>query len=159
MRVLAEFRYDGVHLRQDPEGYTAVKNTLTIPDGLLKENTPPSVRLATDRFGLTGREHSFDASGTRDDLGTEGLVYEWSWGDGTLLEVTDGPMMKHTFTRAGSFNVHLTVTDIEGASSTVEVAVEVLQDPRVDEDDVGGGGMVEKILDSYPLARLRELRS
>ena len=51
------------------------------------------------------------------------------------------------------------MTDIEGASSTVEVAVEVLQDPRVDEDDVGDGGIVEKILDSYPLARLRELRS
>jgi hypothetical protein len=158
MRVIAEFRYEGVHLVQDPEGYTAVKNTLTIPDGLLKENTPPSVRLTADRWGLTGREQSFDASGTRDDMGTEGLLYEWSWGDGTLTEVTDEPVMSHTFTRAGSFRVNLRVVDIEGAHSDVEVDVQVLQDPRVDPSDIGEGELVEKVLDFYPLERLWDLR-
>ncbi len=156
MRVLAEFRYDGVHLVQDPEGVTAVKNTMTIPDGLLKPNTPPTVRLAADRWGLTGWEHTFDATGTRDDLGTDGLLYEWSWGDGTLTEVTDGPLMSHTFSRAGSFRVQLRVIDVEGASSTVEMDVEVLQDPRVDPDDIGEGAIIDKVLDSYPLEKLRD---
>ncbi len=157
MRVLAEFRYEGVHLRQDPDGYTAAKNTMAIPDGLLMANEPPTVRLTADRFGLTEREHSFDASGTRDDMGTEGLTYEWSWGDGTLSEVTADPLMMHIFTRAGSFMVQLTVTDIEGASTTVEMDVKVLQDPRVDPDDFGEGEIVDKLVNSYPLARLRDL--
>ena len=158
MRVLAEFRYEGVHLRQDPDGHTAAKNTMAIPDGLLMANEPPTVRLTADRFGLTEREHHFDASGTRDDMGTEGLTYEWSWGDGTLSEATAGPLMMHTFTRAGSFMVQLTVTDIEGASTTVEMDVKVLQDPRVDPDDFGEGEVVDKLVDSYPLSRLRDLR-
>jgi len=156
MRVLAEFRYEGAHLLQDPEGYTAVKNTQTIPDGLLKPNEPPVVRLTADRFGLTGREHTFDATGTRDDMGTEGLRYEWSWGDGTLSEVTDDPSMRHIFTRAGSFNVQLKVIDTEGASSVVELDVKVLQDPRVDPDDIGEGGLIEKITDIDPLSQLRD---
>ncbi len=158
MRLLAEFRYEGVHLEQDPEGYTAIKNTMTIPDGLLKENTPPSVKLDAERWGVTGREHTFDATGTRDDLGTDGLLYEWSWGDGTVTEVTAEPVMSHTFTRAGSFRVNLRVVDIEGASSAVEVDVEVLQDPRVDVEDIGDGEIIDKLLDSYPVAKLRELR-
>ena len=158
MRVLAEFKYEGVHLRQDPEGYTAIRNTIGIPDALLKENTPPTVRLDAERWGVTGREHGFDASRTRDDLGTDGLRYEWSWGDGTLTEETWDPVISHVFTRAGSFRVSLRVVDIEGASSVVEMDVEVLQDPRVDPDDVGDGELLGKVLDSYPAARLRELR-
>jgi hypothetical protein len=158
MRVLAEFRYGGVHLVQEPEGRTAVKNTQTIPDGLLMVNEPPTVRFTSDRFGLTGRDHSFDASGTRDDMGTEGLLYVWSWGDGTLTERTTDPLAIHTFTRAGSFNVQLEVIDIEDASSTVEMDVEVLQDPRVDPGDIGNGGLVDKVKDSYPLVKIRDLR-
>lgn len=157
MRMVAEFTSDGVDLSQDRDGPTAVSNTMTIPDALLMENRAPTVRLSTDRFGLTGMEHSFDASGTRDDLGTGGLVYEWSWGDGTLTEVTDGPVAMHTFSRPGSFNVQLTVTDLEGASSTAAVEVDVLQNPRVDPDDVGDGGLLDKVLDSYTAAKLRDL--
>jgi hypothetical protein len=156
MRVMAEFRYEGAHLRQQPEGYTAVKNTHTIPDGLLKPNEPPIARLTADWYGMTGREHIFDASGTRDDLGTEGLRYEWSWGDGTLTDVTSDPLAIHTFARAGSFNVQLRVIDIEGASTAVDMDVEVLQDPRVDVEDIGEGELEGKIIDSYPLAKLRD---
>jgi hypothetical protein len=158
MRVLAEFRYEGVWLKQDPDGHTAIKNTQTIPDALLMQNEPPTVRLTADRFGMTGREHQFDASGTRDDLGTEGLVYEWSWGDGTLIERTSDPVVRHTFARAGSFDVELRVIDIEGASSEVEVPVMVVQDPRVDVEDVGNGELADNLIDSYPLEKLRELR-
>ena len=158
MRVMAEFRYEGTHIRQDPDGPTAVKNTLTIPDGLLMANEPPTVRVTADRFGLTGREHTFDASGTRDDMGTEGLTYEWSWGDGTFSKVAADPLMKHTFSRAGTFNVQLKVIDIEGASTTVVIDVKVLPDPRLDPDDIGEGEIVDKLVDSDPLARLRDLR-
>jgi hypothetical protein len=157
MRVLAEFRYEGAHLVQEPEGITAVKNTHAIPDGLLKPNEAPQVRLTADRYGLTGREHSFDATGTRDDMGTNGLRYEWSWGDGTLSETTHDPLTLHTFARAGSFNVQLRVIDIEGASTVVDMDVEVLQDPRIDPDDIGEGEILDKLRDSYPLAKLRDL--
>jgi hypothetical protein len=36
--------------------------------------------------------------------------------------------------------------------------VKVLPDPRLDPDDVGEGEIVDKLVDSYPLARLRDLR-
>ena len=49
------------------------------------------------------------------------------------------------------------VIDIEGASSSVEVDVQVVQDPRVDPSDLGQGELLERILDSYPLARIGDL--
>jgi hypothetical protein len=119
-------------LRQDPDGLTARRNTGPIPAALLATNTPPEVRLSADRWVFTGSEHVFDASATRDDLGCEGLLYVWTWGDGSDAEITSEPFAYHSFTRPGSFQVELTVIDVEGASSSIDVEVGVLWDPRSD---------------------------
>ena len=132
MTVMAWFEFDGVVLRQDPDGYTAKRNTGPIPGALLAENTAPEVRLTAERWAFTDSEHIFDASGTRDDLGSEGLLYIWTWGDGSNREYTSEPFAMHSFTRPGSFEVVLTVVDVEGASSSINVDVGVLWDPRSD---------------------------
>ena len=106
---------------------------------------------------LTDSEHVFDASGTRDDLGNEGLLYVWTWGDGSDKEFTSEPYAIHSFSRSGSFDVELTVVDVEGASSSVNVNVGVLWDPRpdmdIDNDIEMDGSHMEDVI-----ARLRDAR-
>jgi hypothetical protein len=129
-----------------------------IPDALLLGNELPRVVLEADRVGLAGREVHFDASGTTDDLGTSGLRYEWSWGDGSLREVTQTPQVDHTFARAGSFYVELRVIDLDGASSTTGAQVDVFRDPGEgleDDDDVAR--LPDWFADSYLSARMSEI--
>lgn len=137
MTVMAWFEFDGVVLMQDPDGLTARRNTGPIPEALLADNTPPDVRLTAERWVFTGSEHVFDASGTRDDLGNEGLLFIWTWGDGSDREFTSEPFALHSFSRPGSFEVVLTVVDVEGASSIINVDVGVMWDPRSDLDPDG----------------------
>ena len=130
-------------------------NISRIPDALLYDNLPPDPMVETERFGLAGREMVFDASGTRDDLGPKDLRYEWSWGDGTPVEVTKLPYANHTYARAGIYTVELRVVDVEGAAGTIEVVVDILRDPRVDRDDVQEPPRpLDWLWSSYPMARL-----
>jgi hypothetical protein len=154
MTTSAWFHFDGNVVKQDPDAFTAQRETKRIPDGLLVENRAPVVVVEADRIGIEGREQLFDASGTTDDLGADELRYVWSWGDGSLEETTMEPFAAHTFARAGSFDVELRVVDIEGASSVVSVDIEVLRDPRVDPDDYEPGAVLKE---SYLLAKLKEL--
>jgi len=126
MTVHAWFSRGGVRVGEAGASPVA---TVRIPDALLMANEPPVPSLDAARWGLTGRQQSFDASGTADDLGTAGLTYEWSWGDGSLREVTDRPFANHTFAREGTYTVGLRVTDREGASSTVNSTVDVIRLP------------------------------
>ena len=141
MTVMAWFEFGDVVLKQVPDGLTAKRNTGPIPEALLAENTPPDVRLTAERWVLTGSEHVFDASGTRDDLGNESLLYVWTWGDGSDKEFTTEPYAVHSFSRSGSFDVELTVVDVEGASSSINVNVGVLWDPRSDMGSGDGNGV------------------
>ncbi|MEN3010687.1 MAG: PKD domain-containing protein [Candidatus Bipolaricaulaceae bacterium] len=54
-------------------------------------------------------DQSFDADGTI-------TQWEWDFGDGSRAS---GPMVTHTYSSAGPYNVRLTVTDNCGASSSV----------------------------------------
>ncbi len=157
MTVIAWFEFDGVVLKQVPDGLTAKRNTGPIPETLLAENTPPDVRLTAERLMFTGSEHVFDASGTRDDLGNEGLLYLWSWGDGSGTEMTNEPYAYHSFTRPGSFEVELTVEDVEGATSSIIWNVDVLWDPRSDidigDDTNMDGSLMEDVTDHLRDAR------
>jgi hypothetical protein len=139
MRVTAWFACDGASL--GPAGADGCATVARIPDALLLPNAPPVPSLETGQLGLAGRQHDFDASLTADDTGPRGLRYEWSWGDGSRTEATDGPYASHTFPRAGSFLVVLRVTDVEGASASVNASVRVLRDPIHAPGDAGDGWM------------------
>jgi hypothetical protein len=157
MRVFAWFTSDVTEVRQDPNGEVALDRAQRIPDALLLENQPPRPELEADRIGLVDTEKAFDASGTWDDLGTEGLVYVWSWGDGTVEEVTHTPITTHSFSRAGTFTVDLRVIDAEGASATANVSLEIFQNPRVDPEDIGSNSPGDRLRDSYLAIRVGDI--
>ena len=55
-------------------------------------------------------------NGTSSTAGAGSIAsYSWSWGDGT---VTTGSISSHTYTAAGSFPVHLTVTNNRGGTGS-----------------------------------------
>ena len=78
---------------------------------------PPNEAPAAD-FSVagSGRTGIFDASASADSDGTV-VSYTWDFGDGTT---GSGATATHEYTRDGTFTVRLTVTDDDGATTTVE---------------------------------------
>jgi PKD repeat protein len=137
MRVFAWFVSDGMTLMQDPYDSWTELFAIEIPDGLLLPNEAPDATFTVDGDWFEGTELTFDASGSTDDLGTEGLSYMWDWDDGSDVETTDEPTTTHTFDGAGTYDVLLTVTDLEDATGTMSVAVEVAYTIDLIVTDVG----------------------
>ncbi len=152
MRTFAWFTYDGRTISQDPNACATLRASVEIPRALLLGNEPPRPQLETDRWDLTGNQHFFNATGTTDDLGPKGLLYEWAWSDGSPTETTHIPYTNHTFSEAGTYTVVLTVIDLEGASASVNVSVEILRDL---DDIVEPEGPGEKLPNSFPVRRLK----
>ncbi|WP_436935881.1 malectin domain-containing carbohydrate-binding protein [Halovenus marina] len=69
----------------------------------------------------TGETVSFDASGSSDPDGSI-ASYSWDFGDG---ETATGATPSHTYDTAGTYTVELTVTDDDGATTTVTEQVSV----------------------------------
>ena len=151
MTVHAWFCHDGAWAGERADGGATPQR---IPDALLLQNEPPRPRLDATPWGLSGRQKSFDASGTSDDLGPAGLRYEWSWGDGSVRELTYRPYANHTFARAGTYTVELRVTDVEGASASANLTVDVLRDPRVDPWDPRDREPVDLLRESFAFAAI-----
>ena len=64
----------------------------------------------------TATEINFDASGS---TSTNPIVeYKFNWGDGTSEELQPGPINKHRFTRAGTYQVRVTIKDSLGRTAT-----------------------------------------
>jgi PKD repeat protein len=85
-------------------------------------------------------EFKADVSG-----GTEPYTYRWNFDeddDGSSVESDDDGTISHTFEEAGTYNVHLTVTDSSGqrASDSTEITVEEQEEEQqpaaADEVDV-----------------------
>lgn len=67
----------------------------------------------------------FDASGTTSQLSTPSeLTYTWDFGDGTT---GSGILPSHTYTRAGIFDVKLTVSDPLGSSASTSRPIAIAQ--------------------------------
>ena len=96
--------------------------TIALPTDAPAPNGRPSA--VADVVSCDGLSCEFDASGSSDPEG-EPLTFEWSFGGG---QVAAGVSASHTFGSAGTFEVSLTVTDVEGASSTDTVEV-VVREP------------------------------
>jgi PKD repeat protein len=71
---------------------------------------PPIVTADHPSAGDTGDTLTFAAS---ERNGAPVLSYHWDFGDGITLE---GKNVAHAYTEPGSYDVHLTVTDLEGLS-------------------------------------------
>ena len=88
---------------------SAVTNHFTIGAGVVA-NTPPSASFSSSITDLT---LSVDGSASIDRDGSV-VGYAWDFGDGTT---SSGAVTTHTFPRAGTYSVALTVTDDNGATN------------------------------------------
>lgn len=87
----------------------------------VKNRLPVASAGASPSRALTLTTFSFDGSGSSDPDGTL-LYYRWAFGDGAVLY---GRTVQHTYTRAGTYAVLLTVTDNDGGEGSTSLAVTV----------------------------------
>ena len=88
----------------------------SLKGGTVNERPVPAITVAED--GLTVR---FDGSASRDPDGTI-TGYRWDLGDGT---VGRNATLTHTYAKAGTYDVRLTVTDDRGATASLEGRITV----------------------------------
>ena len=81
---------------------------------------------------------TFDASASFNPYGSI-INYTWDFGDGNITTVTS-PIITHTYTKSGNFNVTLAVTDEFGLTNSTTTTITVLQDksPPVTTDNYDG---------------------
>ncbi|MCO4762423.1 MAG: PKD domain-containing protein, partial [Myxococcales bacterium] len=87
-------------------------------------NKPPVAKIACPGGGAPGALLQFDASASYDP---EGQIdqYTFDFGDGTAAVKSATPKVNHTFKKAGTFTVKLSVIDNEGATATASCVVGV----------------------------------
>jgi PKD repeat protein len=123
----------------DLAGQYVVRLTISDAEGRLSESAqailvqpgtiqPPAAVFRGPASATVGRPVTFDASGSVPG-GSPITAYRWSFGDGTSGA---GQSVTHTYGRAGTFDVVLTVTDAAGAadSASQRLPVYAAQPPR-----------------------------
>jgi PKD repeat protein len=106
-------------------GFFTVILTVTDNDGksgsasntvaVIKANDPPIAEFSfSPTSGIAPVEVTFDASASRDPDGTI-VEYSWNFGDDST---GSGRIVKHVYSKSGTFSVRLTVRDNSGASAT-----------------------------------------
>lgn len=94
-------------------------------NGAAVPNTPPTAAFSADMATpLTG---SYDAGNSSDPDGSI-TGYRWDFGDGTS---DNGVTATHKYATAGTYAVTLTVTDNDGATTTLTKNVDVAPPPNV----------------------------
>jgi glucose/arabinose dehydrogenase/PKD repeat protein len=86
---------------------------------------PQAKATASPSFGGVPLETTLDASASTDPDG-DALSYTWQFGDGSQ---GTGKSVKHTYTKAGKYDVVLTVRDDKGASSSQTLRVDAGNTP------------------------------
>ncbi len=92
-------------------------------------NSPPEIKVALSSMKVkVGQVVTFMNNGTRDANGDR-LSYLWDFGDGiTSTEVST----QHSYVRAGTYYVNLTVTDTRGGESVEHFIITVKKKPKDD---------------------------
>lgn len=104
---------------------TAHGETAWVDDVALNFNignsAPVAVFTPNPSSGTAPLTVSFNASQSYEPSSFSGSVtkYEWNFGDGTPVENQTGPVTSHTYSRAGTYTVRLTVIDSNGVASSL----------------------------------------
>jgi PKD repeat protein len=101
-------------------GTTSQSVSVTAPP---PQNQAPTASFA---FSATDLVAAFDGSASSDADGTLN-AYAWDFGEGTT---DSGVTTSHTFAKAGTYTVRLTVTDDDGATGTTTRSVTVSSPPQ-----------------------------
>jgi hypothetical protein len=125
--------------------------TLTVDDGYHRASNPsftlaPTLtvvaRVAALKAasGRPGVAVALDASGSSSPSGV--LRYDWSFGDGTVAHTTT-PKTNHTWAKAGTYTVQVTITDGIGLHAHASTQVKVVAPvscvvPRLKNHTLGG---------------------
>lgn len=72
--------------------------------------------------GVIGEDILFDAGASRDEEGIS--AYTWDFGDGTTAS---GATVTHPYAVTGTYMVHLTVTDTDGAEASTDTIAEITE--------------------------------
>jgi PKD repeat protein len=95
----------------------------------IQSQAPTASMTASDLEVDTGATINFDASQSAAPQGVANdalAKYVWNFGDGTTPQTTQTPTTSHTYQKAGSYKVILTVYDTPGAQATTTLTVRVL---------------------------------
>lgn len=89
------------------------------------DNKPPTAFISSDvSYGAAPLRVAFSSSGSFDPDG-DTLSYSWDFGDGSPVSNTPSPT--HTFTKDGTYNVVLTVTDTFNNADSKSLSISVGQ--------------------------------
>lgn len=98
---------------------SAIPMTDDRPDAIaiVPNQGPRAAFTAAPQPGLPGESIAFNAGGSSDSDGSV-VRYQWDFGDGTTAS-SGGASPSHSYAKAGTYTVTLTVTDNEGCSTTI----------------------------------------
>ena len=94
-----------------------------VPEVAPVNTAPTAAATATPNPATTGQVVSFSGLGTTDEETPDELDYSWDFADNTGK--TAGPSVSHAFLEAGTYDVKLKVTDLQGLQDTVTIPVSV----------------------------------
>ena len=108
----------------DPINTAAETIPHTTADGTISIVKPPTASFTYSPTNpRVNQTVTFDASTSTPNGGTI-TTYAWNFGDGNTTS-TSNPIIRHTYTTTGIYNVTLTVTDSEGLTDTTWKTVNV----------------------------------
>jgi chitodextrinase len=92
-------------------------------------NCPPVCNAAGPYYAMTGEPILLDGTGSISPNTCLIVLYAWDFGDGVTGV---GPQPTHTYSTPGSYDITLTVTDSDGATSSCTTTAEITNSSAVE---------------------------